>query len=611
MTENLPAVVEPAPIVDSGTAAAMARYNARRFDRWENATNRFGGNTDPMTVTEFQPGIRLSRGQLEAIYEYDWVTGKIIDIPPADSTRKWLNLTHEDDPGRAKDAKKEIDRWNLRGLVKEAQVLARLHGGSLLVMGAFDGGDVQEPLVVERIREVQFIHVVDRWMAYPLTFDQDPMSPDFGAVETYIIHRVRVTGVQTTIVHASRVIRFDGRYVPPLRRLRNFGWQNSYITRLFEVVKQFGVSTQALSSTLQDHVLKKIKIHNLQDLIASGQFDIISTRLTLMAQEMAINNLMVYGDDEEVEKMGTPIGALPKIAELFIDYVSAAADIPRSRLFQNVTGHLGGDPGKNDLRVHYDNIESAQETELRDPVQRAINMLLVPLGFQPGEIGFTWNPLWQMTDTEQAEIELKTAQRDLIYIQAGVVEPEEVAISRFSGEVPDLKQMSIDIERREQALEDLKKVDLIKPEVSPEEMLAMETEAQLQLQRQTGGGPGGPDDDRRDTKENDAISRKISKLHDEHPDWAQDKLVAVAHSMLGLSRKDAANLTNKAGDDKHAHTFDIDFETGNGQTVDTLDEGEAHVHMIRSWRMMPAGRDSHTHLMSTISNVPGDMSGRK
>lgn len=567
MTEIAQTVAPPPAIVDQSTAIALARHHQRRYDRWANPTNRFGGSTDPMTVTQFEPGIRLSRAQLESIYEYDWITGKIIDIPPNDTTRKWLTLTHEDDPTRVKDATKEIDRWNLRGLVKEAQTLARLHGGALMVMGADDGMfDVAEPLLVERIREIQFIHIVDRWMAYPLTFDQDPLSANFGSVETYIVHRVRIAGTQTTIVHASRVIRFDGRYVPPIRRLRNFGWQNSYVTRLFEVVRQFGVSVQSGSATLQDHVLKSIQIDNLQDLVTSGQWDVISTRLSLMAQELQVNNFLVYGKDEKVEKMGTPLGQLPKLMELFIDYVSAAGDIPRSRLFQNVTGHLGGDPGKNDLRIHYDNMESIQETELRDPVQRAIDMLLVPLGFEPGEMGFQWNPLWQMTDIEQADIELKTAQKDQIYIQLGVVEAEEVALSRFSGELPDLRQMSIDVERREKALDDLKQVDLIDPELTAAEMIEMETNQALVLQ-----GRFDPN---------------------------------------GKKRQDAPNLTNKAGEDKHAHTYDIDFDTGNGQTIDTLDDGEPHVHMIRGWRMSPAGRDGHTHMLGTFSNQPRDLTGR-
>ena len=553
-------------IVDSSTAVQMAKTAGRRYDRWENSVNRFGGPTDPMTVTSFQPGIRLSRQQIDSIYKYDWVSAKIIDIPPADATRKWITLHHADDPEKAEIAKKEVDRWNLRGLVEESEKLARLYGGSILVFGAFDGRSQEEPLEVKSIRSMEFIHIVDRFLAYPTEFFRDPLEANFGEVEAYLVHRLRVAGTQTFKVHSSRVIRFDGRYVPPVERLRNFGWYDPYYVRLFEVLKQFGVSVQAGSSVLQDFVVKKMKIENLQDLITGGQWDVITSRLSMLAQEMSINNFAIYGKDEDIEKMGTPIEGLEKILEIFIDYVSAASDIPRSRLFQNTTGTLGGDPGKNDLRIHYDNIQAMQEVKLTPPVQQALDMILVPIGFAPGEITFTWNPLWQISDTEQAEIELKVAQKDQIYMNAGVVEPEEVALSRFSGDTPDLTQMSIDIPRREKALEDLKQVDLIQPEPSMEETLTLQNNAQLELE-------SGQKD-------------------------------------LGDARGDeAANMTSRDGKppDDHRHTFDMDHN-GNGQTVDTLDDAENHVHMIRGFRIGEGGADGHVHMIGSMGRIPGDQS---
>lgn len=554
MTEQTQELQQPTAIVDQSTAVAMAKYTNRRWDRWENEVNRFGGDTDPITITQFRPGIRLTRQELDLIYEYDWISAKIIDIPADDAFRKWITLHHDSDPGRAEDAKKELERWNLRGLALECERLARLYGGALMVMGAFDGGDVTEPLRVEAIRKVNFINVVDRFMTYPQTFYRDPEDANFGEVETYLVHRLRVAGVVTSVVHGSRVIRYEGRYVPPVRRLRNFGWQNPVLTRLYEAIRQFGVSVQTGSGVLQDFVIKKLKIKDLQSMIAGGQWDTITTRLSLMAQEMAINNFAVYGEDENIEKIGTPVQGLFKIMELFIDYVSAASDIPRSRLFQNMTGTLGGDPGKNDLRVHYDNVEAIQENKLRSPVQQAIDILLVPLGFAPGEITFTWNPLWQMSDQEQAEIELKRAQTDQIYISTGVVEPEEVALSRFSGQEVDLRNMEIDVERREKAIEELKKVDLIRPE--PE----FDEQALLALQQQNGPNAQNP-------------------------------------NQKGLppgATQDVANITTKGGADPHRHTFDVDRD-GNGQTVDTLDDVERHDHVIRSWRFFDGGRDSHVH----------------
>lgn len=544
----------PPVVIDRPVAANLARYHQRRYDRWENETNRFGSDTDPISVTRYQPGIFLNRIQLDNLYEFDWISAKIVDIPAEDAFRKWITLHHETDPAKAETAKKILDQWNLRGHLLEGERLARLHGGALVVFGAFDGTEVTEPLAIEKIRQVNWIHVVDRWIAIPHTFFRDPEEADFGDVESYMIMRVRISGSETSIVHSSRVIRLDGRYVPPLRRLRNFGWFNSVLIRLYDVIRQFGVSTQSGSGVLQDFVVKKLMISNLQDLIASGQFDIIEARIQTFAREMAISNVALFGKDEEIEKIGTPIQGLPKLMELFINYVSAAADIPRGRLFQNMTGTLGGDPGKNDLRVHYDNIEATQENKLRPAVQQGIDILLAPHGFKPGEITFTWNPLWQLDDLEQSDVDLKTAQKDQIYIQTGVVEPEEVALSRFTGDEVDMRTMTIDVDRRKKALEDLKKVDLVqpKPEFDPDKPPAFE--------------PNDDDD----------------------------------------PKEDAANLTSRDGRPEHRHTFDIDHD-GNGQTTGTLDDDFPHIHVIRSWRIFEAGATPHTHSIRTVTPTPGDM----
>ena len=111
-------IVSTEQVVDSSTAVQLAKHYGRRFDRWENKVSRFGGQTDPMTVTQYQPGLTLSRGQLESIYEFDWISGKIVDIPAADATRRWITFTHADDPDAPETARKETERWNLRGLIE-------------------------------------------------------------------------------------------------------------------------------------------------------------------------------------------------------------------------------------------------------------------------------------------------------------------------------------------------------------------------------------------------------------------------------------------------------------------------------------------------------------
>lgn len=429
---------------------------ARRHDRWVNETNSFGTSTDPMTRTYFDNSILLRRPDLDALYRDDWLAKRIVNVVADDATREWIRLKHDTDQAKADFVQDEMKRLHVQSAFNEALRLARLYGGDVFVIGANDGRDVTEPLGT--IRDIQFFHNVDRFLAYPQTFYNDPDDINFGSVETYLVQRLMVQGSISSLVHESRVIRFDGEYMSPLNRLRNFGWHASVLQHVYESLKNFGTSNQAGAAVLQDFITKKLKISNLQDLLSSedGESELL-TRLALMASEMAIHNLAIYGADEDLDKMGTPINGLPDLITIIMNIICGAAGIPKSRLFQSESGALGGDQGKNDLRVHYDNVAAYQKNSLTDKMQRIIDLIGAQKGYAPGEVTFEWVPLWQLSDAELADVYQKTAQGDTAYITAGVLEPEEVALSRFGGDGINLSNITINAERREKYLDKLAK----------------------------------------------------------------------------------------------------------------------------------------------------------
>jgi len=139
---------------------------------------------------------------------------------------------------------------------------------------------------------------------------------------------------------------------------------------------------------------------------------------------------------------------------------SAACEIPKSRLFHNQSGILGGDAGENDLRVHYDTISAYQENDLRPLVQRIVDMVAESLGGSDGDVEFMFNPLWDLSELDSSTVRKNITDSDVAYINAGVVEPEEIAMSRFSGDGINLDDMTIDVPRREKFLEQLSKQEI-------------------------------------------------------------------------------------------------------------------------------------------------------
>lgn len=442
------------------TAAKISK-TVQRIDRWVNERKRFGGFQDPITQTTFRRDAILNRQALDILYRYNWICRRSVDIPAEDATREWIRLVH-DDENRIVQAEEEIERLDLRGKIEEAIRLGRLYGGNILVLGVFDGRDVSTPLGIPR--RTLFLDNVDRWHAFPNVINDDPNSPEFGEVEQYLIQRTTIRGAATAVVHASRIIQFNGNYLPRIERMREFGYGASIIENIYDEARNLGVASQSASAVLEDFVSKVVKMENLDELLNDEEGEAkLLTRMGLFSAELSVNNVGVIGKDEDFQKLGTPVAGIADLMDRFIDLASAATGIPKSRLFQNQSGRLGGDAGENDLRTHYDKIAAYQKNQLRSKIRRILDVVLAPLGFEPGEMKFEFNPLWQLSEADDAAVRLKIAQSDEIYLREGVVYPEEVAKSRFSGDGIDVTDMHIEDKPRDDFLKQLAKGETTRP----------------------------------------------------------------------------------------------------------------------------------------------------
>ena len=505
---------------------SQASIFQQRMDRWVNEKNKFGTASDSMVGTSFYREARLHRNTLESLFVNDWLARRVISIMANDATRNWISLTSGNDNKDAIKVEKELNRLNVKAKIAESIKLSRLHGGSLFIMGAFDGQETDMPL--RKVRSVEFVESVDRWQTFPQRYYADENSMNYGQPETYLIHRVQVRGTFTAVVHESRVIRFDGAYLPPLERMRNLGWHDSVLQNFYEELKRFGVTHQAVGSIVEDFITKKVQVKGLSDLLSNTEGEQqLMARFAMLAYGMSVHGLAVFGEDEQFEKMGTPLTGIDKIMVHFVDIVSAACEIPKARLFHNQSGVLGGDAGGNDLRVHYDNVSAYQENDLRPNLQRIIDVVAESVGVNPEAIEFTFKPLWQLSELDEAKARKEISEADINYINAGVVEPEEVALSRFGGDAINLADMIIDKEKRIRFLEALgkQKIDLNEGEDDDEES----EEAKLKPAKEEIKEDMMPNKSEGES-EDDFIARFMTspEMRKEYPDRKQR--LAVAHA---------------------------------------------------------------------------------
>ena len=415
---------------------SLRKSRGLRRDAWFNSRNKFGGTADPVIITEYvRSRGRMARAEAETLFEFDWLSRRVVEQQAKDATREWVNFTHKTDPAKAEALREEDERLGGQELFREAIRLGRLHGGNVLVLGVWDGRTApEEPLEIEKTQHMAFAHNVDRWLTFPRTWYRDVEDPKYGSPETYLVHRLAPIGTAPSTVHETRVIRFDGNPLPPLARVRNWGWGASVLDEVYDALRNWGIANQAAASIVPNFITYAMKISNLQALIANGDWATIQNRMGEAWAQMSIQNMMAYGADEQIEKMGTNIAGLPDLIDRFMKIVSGAVNIPMSILFQAESGALGGNSANTDQDNWYNDVGSYQNTYLRMRCRRWFDIIGVPIGLKPGEVEFDFKPLREMSPQQEADLYQKISQADQTYVNSGIIDtPERLGVFRFGG----------------------------------------------------------------------------------------------------------------------------------------------------------------------------------
>ena len=434
------------------------RRDERKKDVWMNSYNGLGGTNDPMSRTAFSLELTpLDRSTIDSLYRYDWLTKQIVNIIPEDACREWIDINIAgDEKGKViTGLTGRMEELFARSKIKEGLILGRLYGGAIMVIGALDGNKPDTPLDIDKIEKIASLNVFDRWQVEIDKTYNDPLETNFGEPEIYRLNPIAYGSApkQNQIIHESRVIRFDGDYLPPRLRIENCGWHDSILTPINQELKRYGVSIQSGSLLFQDFITKVLKVPNLAELLADteGQTALL-TRIQYAIANISSLGIALLGEEEEFNKIQTPIAGLVELLNLYIEIVSSCAKIPRARLFGQQLGVLAG--ASETTRGYYDSIRSWQKDNLEKNLEKFIRIFLSDKssetkGKEPKEWSFSFNPLWQITEKEKAETRKLVQETDIGYINAQVVTPEEVGVSRFG---PDGYSMetTIDLKLREE-----------------------------------------------------------------------------------------------------------------------------------------------------------------
>lgn len=257
--------------------------------------------------------------------------------------------------------------------------------------------------------------------------------PNFGEPELYELNQSKA------IIHESRLLPFYGT-----RPLSPKMFPASILQRIYPVLQQFHTAWQATSHLMNDAAQGVFKLKGLHSAMSSNRSQELLKRMELVDMSRSVSrSILLDAEDEDFRRDSYGFNGIPEILEKMMLRLSAAARIPVSLLMGQAPAGLNA-TGDSDIRFFYDQVKAEQEA-LKPKIERIFKLQMRDDG---AECIIDFPALWQLTDKEQAELKRVEAETDRIYLQEGVLLPEEVAIKRFGG-----SDFTIDLKSRAELVE--------------------------------------------------------------------------------------------------------------------------------------------------------------
>lgn len=395
----------------------------------------------------------------------------------------------DEGPRMAEELMGALEEMGLEEAFWSALCYERAYGGGAILIGADDGQEeLAAPLDEERITSIRHLTAfrggwdgeLVAWSWY-----RDPRSPKYGQPEIYMLRndgvplaRVPAPGEKPTAemlavntnayggphvywVHESRLLVFPGVAASRRARVQMRGWGDSLFTRVDEVLAQYAQTWGGVANLMTDFSQGVLSIEGLAEALGGNNRNgtaKVTARALALQMSRSIARLLLIDKDEEFKRDTASLAGIGDVLQQFALRLAAAADMPVALLMGQAPAGLNA-TGASDIRFFYDRVAAKQNKRMLPQLRRLVRLLMLAKdgptnGVEPDRWSVSFRPLYQMTALEQADLRLKVAQTDDIYLRNGVLSPEEVAASCYGGSEWSMER-TIDFEGREAAKEEL------------------------------------------------------------------------------------------------------------------------------------------------------------
>lgn len=426
----------------------MAKIN---FDGWVNALTNLGVlNKDKRLGAQAQYDLP-NEIELEELYASDEIATKLVDKLPEEGLRAGFKIINVDQ--NKADTIESYLEGKLQASLKLFEVWskARLYGGAGLFMVGARTQSLEQPFMKGNL--IVALHTLNRYELqtdFP-SIQTDLSKPNYGLPTQYsFVPRQAVNSLNANqTIHGSHLIRFDGSRLPDRLFIQNSYWHDSILTKLTNAIRNYATSHDSAAAIIQDFRVAVFKIKNLADQVASGDDSAIVTRLQLVDLGKSIARAVcIDADGEDFDYKTSSLAGLAEILGKIEQRLIAGSNMPHTILMGESPSGSNA-TGNSTTMGWYDFVANQQKVYLKPKVIQLVDMVAAGLGIDIRGFDIEFNPLWQMDEKEMIDMRKVQAETDEIYMNAQVVDPREIAASRFGGEKYSY-ETEIDMSLREQ-----------------------------------------------------------------------------------------------------------------------------------------------------------------
>lgn len=404
-------------VVPSGETAAIAMDSCA-------ATYEYASASLPMDFKPFPGYPYLANLSTRAEYRAFAATMS------SELFREWITFSGantgsaegEQDEQRIAELEDAIRRHNLQGVFR----LAAEHDcffGRAQIFPKIKNADPELPLVLSpktvKIGSIERFANIEAIWTTPSAYNAiDPTAPDFYKPKEWWMLGERV--------HASRMLTVISRPLPDiLKPAYNFGGMS--LSQLAEpYVNDWLRTKKAVSDLVNNFSITGLKTNMAQVLQGDCDGADVFARADLFTLLRSNRGLMLMdNENEDLVQHNVPLTGLNDLQSQALEHLCVVTKQP-AIVWTGISPSGLNASSEGEIRIFYDWISSQQEAHWRFPLDTCIKLIMLDLWGEIDEtITWDFDPLWQPSDKELAEIRTANANADGVYIDRGVLSQEE------------------------------------------------------------------------------------------------------------------------------------------------------------------------------------------